>query len=121
MPSAKIIRFPRPFRRRPVPPAPVRCASRPYPRRDAGGFVLLCAVTFPAAFLYLSGAVDVARHDTLYAILLSAVWGFYLLHSPLLRIRDLGPLLIGAGRLLMIAGVFAFFGMVYWVILTPHD
>jgi hypothetical protein len=121
MPSAKIIRFPRP-RRRPVPPpAPVRYASRPYPRRDAGGFVVLCALTFPAAFCYLSGAVDVARRDTLYAALLSAVWGFYFLHPPLLRIRVLGPLLVLAGRLLLIAGVFAFFGMVYWVILTPHD
>lgn len=121
MPSGKIIRFPRPFRSRPVPPpAPVRYASRQYPRPDAGGFFLLCAVTFPAAFLYLSGAIDVARHDTLYAALLSAVWGFYLLHPPLLRIRILGPLLIGAGRLLLIAGVFGFFGMMYWVILTPH-
>jgi hypothetical protein len=118
MPSAKIIRFPKPFRRRPVPPAPVRYASRPHPRSDAGGFVLLCALTFPAAFLYLSGAVSVARHDTLYAALLSSVWGFYLLHPPLLRIRVLGPLLIGAGRFLLAATVIGFFAGVYWVIFS---
>jgi hypothetical protein len=120
MPSAKIIRFPKPFRRRPVPPAPVRYASRPYPRRDAGGFVVLCALTFPAAFGYLSGAVDVARRDTLYATLLSAVWGFYFLHPPLLRIRVLGPLLVLAGRLLLLAAVIGFSGGVYWLIYA-HD
>jgi hypothetical protein len=34
----------------------------------------------------------------------------------LLRVRVLGPLLIGAGRLLLLAGVFGFFGGIYWLI-----
>ncbi len=79
---------------------------------------MLLLVTIPAAFLYLTGAVNVARHDTLYTALLAAVWGFYFIHDKLLRIRVLGPLLIGAGRLLLFLGIAGFFGGIYWLILA---
>jgi hypothetical protein len=115
MSSAKIIRFPKPFRRRPVPPAPGRYDSRPYLRPDPGGFALMMFLTVPAASLYLSGAVDVARHDTLYTALLAAAWGLYFFHDRLLRTR-LGPLLIRAGRLLLLTGLAGFFGGIYWLI-----
>jgi hypothetical protein len=115
---AKIINFPKAARRRPIPqpPAPVRYIIRPYSHPDAGGFGLLLFVTIPAAFLYLSGAVDVARHDTLYASLLVVVWGLYFFHDKLLQTR-LVPLLMRIGRLLLLAGVAGFFGGIYWLIL----
>jgi hypothetical protein len=69
----------------------VRTAARQYPRPAGGGFTLLFFLTVPAAFLYLSGAAGVARHDTLYAALLAAVWSFYFIHDKLLRIRVFGP------------------------------
>src|SRR5581483_3897751 len=120
MPSARIYRFPRAFRGRPVPsrPAPARTAARRYPSPAAGGFTLLLFLTIPAAFLYLSGAAGVARHDSLYAALLAAVWGFYFIHDKLLRIRVLGPLLVRAGRLLLLAGVAGFVGGIYWLIFS---
>jgi hypothetical protein len=117
MPSAKIYRFPRPFRHRSVPSAPLRYATRPYSRPDAGGFGLLLIVTLLVAFLYLTGAVSVARHDALYAALLAAVWSLYFIHDKLLRTR-LGLLLRRAGRLLLLAAVASFFGGIYWLILT---
>ena len=79
---------------------------------------MLLSVTIPAAFVYLSGAVNVARHDTLYTALLEVIWGLYFLYPPLLRIRVLGPLLIGAGRLLLFVGIAGFFGGIYWLILA---
>ena len=118
MSSAKIINFPRAARRRPVSPMPARYAVRPQSPSRSCGFGLLFFLTFAAAFAYLSGAVNVARHDTLYTALLTTVWGFYLIHPPLLRIRVLGPLLARAGRLLLIAGVAGFFGFVYWIVVT---
>ena len=78
---------------------------------------MLLFVTIPAAFAYLSGAVNIARHDTLYTALLVAVWGFYFLHPPLLRTR-LGPLLMQIGRFLLLAGIIVFFGSIYWLILA---
>ena len=118
--SAKIINFPRARLRRsvPLPPGPVRHTARSSSRRNAGGFILLLFVTIPTAFLYLSGAVKVARHDDLYAALLATVWGFYFVHEPLLRIRVLGPLLVRAGQLSLLASVAGFFGLVYWIVLT---
>ena len=118
--TAKIYRFPKPLRRRPVPPAPLRYAARPDSRPNAGGFSLLFFLTIPAAALYLSGAVNVARHDTLYTALLAALWGLYFLHPPLLRLPVVGPLLVRAGRLLLLAGVAGFFGGIYWLILFSH-
>src|SRR5689334_12282030 len=111
---AKIINFPRAARRR--PPAPVLYAARPYSRVDAGGFILLLFLTIPAAFLYLSGVVDVARHDTFYASLLVVIWGLYFFNDKLLQTR-LGPPLMRVGRLLLFAGVAGFFGFVYWIVL----
>jgi len=117
MPSAKIIRFPRAGRRRivPQPPAPGRYASGQYSHSNAGGFPLLFFATIVAAFLYLSGAADVARHDVLYAALLAAVWGLYFSCDKLLRTR-LGPLLMQTGRLLLLGGIAGFFGGIYWLI-----
>lgn len=77
---------------------------------------MLLFVTIPAAFLYLSGAAHVARHDGLCMVLLAAVWGFYFLHDKLLQLRVLGPLLVRAGRLLLLAGLAGFFGCIYWLI-----
>ena len=77
---------------------------------------MLC-VTIPVTFLYLSGAVDVARHDAIYASLLAAVWGVYFVQDKLLRTR-LGPLLVRVGQLLVLAGVAGFFGGIYWLILA---
>ena len=94
-----------------------RHVARPHSRPEAGGFCLLLFVTIPAALLYLSGAVDVARHDALYASLLAAVWGVYFLQDRLLRTR-LGPLLMRVGQLLVLAGVAGFFGGIYWLILA---
>jgi len=74
-------------------------------------------VTLLAAFFYLSGAVGVARHDALYASLLTVIWSLYFAHDKLLRTR-LGPLLIRAGRLLLFAGLAGFFGGIYWLILA---
>ncbi len=116
--SARIYRFPKPFRRRLPPPSPVRYVVRPQSSVHSGGFALLLLVTIPTAFLHLSGAVNVARHDRLYEVLLAAVWGFYFIHDKLLRIRVLGPLLIVAGRLLLFAGVAGFFGGIYCLILA---
>lgn len=117
MPSAKIINFPKAARRRP-PPAPLRYGTRSYTRRDAGGFAFMITLTVPAAFLYLSGAVNVARHDALYTVLLIAVWGIYFIHPLLLRLPVLGSLLVGAGRLMLFAGVAGFFGGLYWLVLS---
>ncbi|HWG42674.1 MAG TPA: hypothetical protein VN688_07800 [Gemmataceae bacterium] len=113
MSSAKIYHFPRSARRRPVP-LPVRYAARPYSRPGASGFALLLMVTLVAAFLYLSGAADVARHDVLYAALLAAVWGLYFMNDKLLRTR-VGSLLARVGQFLLLAG---FFGGIYWLIRT---
>jgi hypothetical protein len=115
---AKVINFPRAARRRAVrqQPAPVGYISRVYYRHDAGGFILLLFLTIPAAFLYLSGAADVARHDTLYASLLVVVWGLYFFNDKLLQTR-LGPPLRRIGRLLLLAGIAGFFGGIYWLIL----
>ena len=117
MTSAKIINFPRTRRRRHVPPAPVRYAGRPSSRGNGGGFGLLFFLTIVAAFAYLSGAGNVARHDTAYAVLLAVVWSIYCIHPLLLRTR-IAPLLIGAGRLLLLAGAAGFFGFLYWIVLT---
>ena len=118
MPSAHIYPFPRAFRRRPTPPAPFYAASWRSPFHS-GGFALLWAATLVAAFLYLFGAAGLARHDTLYALLLATVWGLYFFHVPLLRTR-IGPLLRRGGQLLLIASAVGFFGGIYWLILT-HD
>ena len=99
------------------PAAGARYLVRPHWHPEAGGFCLLLFVTIAAAFLYLSGAVDVARHDALYASLLAAVWGVYFLQDRLLRTR-LGPLLMRVGQLLVLAGVAGFFGGIYWLILA---
>jgi hypothetical protein len=116
---ARIIHFPRAARRRfiPHPPAPVRYVVRRRSWVHSGGFGLLLLMTIPAAFLYLSGAVHVARHDTLYAALLAVVWGMYFTSDKLLRTR-LGTLLMRAGLLLGFAGIAGFFGFVYWLILS---
>jgi len=58
-----------------------------------------------------------ARHDSRYAALLAMVWGAYFTSDKLLGTR-LGPLLVRAGRLLLLAGVVSFFGGVYWLILA---
>jgi len=117
--SAKIINFPRSRRRRsvPQPSAPVRYVVRRRSWVHSGGFGLLLFVTIPAAFLYLSGAVDVKRHDTLYAVLLVAVWSFYFASGKLLRTR-FGPLLVRGGQLLLLSGVVGFLGLVYWLVLS---
>lgn len=78
---------------------------------------MLLFVTIPAAFVYLSGAVNFGRDDRLYEALLAAVWGIYLLHPPLLQTR-LGPLLMQIGWFLLFAGVAGFFGGIYWLILA---
>jgi hypothetical protein len=118
MTSARIIRFPKTARRRPAP-RPPEYAFSSYHRSwfHSGGFTLLWAASFVAVILYLSGLAGVARDDRFYTELLAAVWGFYFLHPPLLKVRVLGPLLILAGRLLLLAGVMGFFGGVYWIIL----
>jgi hypothetical protein len=116
--SAKIYRFPKPFRRQATPVVPVFFVNRPHTWVHCGGFGSLLSATIPIAFLYLSGAITVARHDGLYAALLAGVWGFYFLHDRLLRIRVLGPLLIGVGRLLLFAAVAGFFGGIYWLIFS---
>jgi len=97
---------------------PARYAVRPQSPSRSCGFVLLFVLTIAAGFAYLSGSVNVARHNTLYAVLLGAVWGFYFIHPLLLRIRVLGPLLALAGRLLLIGGVAGFFGFVLWLVLS---
>jgi hypothetical protein len=82
------------------------------------GFGGLLLLTLVGAFLYLSGAAGIARHDALYAALLATFWGAYLIQIPLLRTRILGSLLRAAGKLLLPAGVVAFFGVIYWLILS---
>jgi hypothetical protein len=121
MPSAKIYRFPRRGRRRPPPPPTPEPAPYVIRRHDgthALGYSLLLLATLVGAFLYLTGAAGIARHDALYAVLLAAVWGLYLFHPLLLRTRRLGPLLALAGKLVVLGGGGAFFGLVYWLILT---
>jgi hypothetical protein len=78
-------------------------------------------VTLVAVFAYLFDAGGMTRHDTLCKALLGAFWCFYFLSPLLLRVRVLGPFLIGAGRLLLLAIFIGFFGGVYWVILSPHS
>ena len=122
MPSARIYHFPRAARRRsapPRPPAPLRSTPHHYAQRRSLGFSLLLVATLVSAFFYLSGAASLTRHDARYIVLLVAVWVFYFLHDFLLATR-LGPLLVLAGRLLLIASVVGFFGGIYWLILT-HD
>lgn len=115
--SAKIINFPRARRRRPVPPAPVCHSARRSFRPTGVGFTVLSFLSIVGAFVYLSGAVKIARHDALYAALLAAVWSVYFTHDKLLRTR-LGPLVARIGQLSLIAGVAGFFGFVYWIVLT---
>ena len=115
---ARVYQFPRRGRRRHLPPAPVRYgAIRCRSSFRSGGFTLLWATTLVGEFLYLLGVGGIERHDGLYAALLVAVWGVYFSYERLLKTR-LGPLLVQAGRLLLLSGVFGFFGLVYWLILT---
>jgi hypothetical protein len=122
MSSVKIYRFPKPFRRRqpPAPVVPVFLVNGPQSWFQCGGFTVLWAASFVAVILYLSGLAGVARDDRFYTGVLAAVWGFYFIHRPLLKVRALGPLLILAGRLLLVATVISFFGGIYWLILS-HD
>jgi len=115
MPSARIYHFPHAGHWRPFPPRPPGDVSRPQP---TGGFGLLLRATLVTAFLYLSGAVSVARHDILYAGLLAAVWGLYFASGPLLRTRLLGPALARAGQVFGIAAAVTFFGFIYWLVLS---
>ena len=78
---------------------------------------MLLMLTLPVAFLYLSGAIAVPRCDILYAVLLSAIWGFYFIHDRLLETR-IGPVLEWAGLLLALAALIGFFGGIYWLIFT---
>ncbi|HEY7330673.1 MAG TPA: hypothetical protein VH592_23740 [Gemmataceae bacterium] len=111
--SARIIHFPRSARRRP----PVYSASRPPSRSNSGGFTLLLFLTMPAAFLYLCGALHIARHDSLYAALMAMVWGAYFNSDKLLNTR-LGPLLRLAGQCLVLGACVSFFGFVFWLVLS---
>jgi hypothetical protein len=99
----------------PSPPEPVRYIIRPRRWDHSGGFGLLLFATILAAFLYLSGALDVARHDALYTALLAAVWSFYFIHDKLLRTR-LGPVLMRMGQFLLVAGLAGCFGGIFWLI-----
>lgn len=117
MPSAKIYYLPRTARRRPIASEPPRYAVRPNSRAGVSRFGQLLMVTLLGAFLYLTGAANVARHDALYAALLAAAWGFYFFHDRLLRTR-LGPLLMLAGQLLPPAAAVSFFGFVLWLVLS---
>ena len=119
MSSARIYPFPKSARRRLAPPAQVRSSPHRYARRRSLGFYLLLVATLVSAFVYLSGAASVARHDARYLALLVAVCVFYFLHEFLLATR-LGPLLMLAGRLVLFGSVVGFFGGIYWLILT-HD
>jgi hypothetical protein len=96
----------------------VRRVIRRHDGTQGLGYSLLLLATLTGAFAYLTGAAGVARHDGLYAVLLAAVWGLYLAHPLLLRTRRLGPLLALAGRALLLGGGAAFFGLVYWLILS---
>jgi hypothetical protein len=116
--SAKIYRFPSTFRRRPIPPLTVRPVRYRGRGVHADGFAVLLPATLVAVFFYLSGAGGMARHDGLYAALLLAIWGLYFFRPPLLRVRVLGPLLIGAGRVLVVAGFVGFFGGIYCLIFS---
>ena len=118
MPSARIYQFPRSWRRRPGPPTPASYVIRPQSECRAGGFALLLVATLILALLYFSEAVSVERHDALYAGLLAAVWCLYFAHEPLLRTRVLGRLLVVAGRAMLAGTVAAFFGGIYWLILS---
>ncbi len=114
---ARIYRFPRPYRRRPVPAAaPVRPARHRGRYVHADGFAAMLSATLVSAFFYLSGAGGLARHDARYAVLLALCWFLYFFHPRLLRVRVLGPLLAAGGRLLLFAGVFGFFGGIFWLI-----
>jgi hypothetical protein len=75
-------------------------------------------VTLAAVVGYIFDVGGMARHDTLCKALLGAAWGFYFVSPLLLRVRVLGPLLIGAGRLLLLGTVFGFFGGIYWLVLS---
>jgi hypothetical protein len=121
MRSPKIIRFPKTARRRPAPPPPVYpfyCYEPAW--FHSTGFTLLWAASFVTVILYFSGIAGVPRDDRFYMELLAAVWGFYFLHPLLLKVRVLRPLLILAGRLLLVATVIGFFAGIYWVILCSH-
>ena len=117
MPSARIYHFPNWARRRPVPPLSAEYSRGRRPWVKADGFAPLLSATLVGGFLYLSGAAGLARHDELYTALLAAVWCIYFSYERLLKTR-LGPLLLLAIRLLLLGGVFGFFGLVYWLILT---
>jgi hypothetical protein len=118
MPSARILRFPSSARRRQVPPATVRHALSRRSAYPSGGFALLLAATLLAAFLYLSGVANVARHDALYAAALIMVWCLYFLHDRLRRLRTLGPVVTLAGELLPPAAALSFFSFVLWLVLS---
>ena len=119
MSTARIIHFPRAARRRsvPQPRVPVRSAARRSSRSSTAGFGLLLFVTMAVAFLYLSGALHVTRHDSLYAALLALVWGVYFTSGKWLR-TPLGRLLRLAGQLLVLGGLASFFGFVLWLVLS---
>ena len=114
MSSAKIYTFPHAARR----PAPLRALPRRSAPPRSAGFVLLLWITLLAVFLYLSGLAGWAKHDGLYAVLLTVVWGFYFAHDKLLRVRVLGALLRLAGRVVLLGSVVGFFGGIYWLVFT---
>ena len=76
----------------------------------------LLVATLVLAWLYLSGAAGVARHDLLYGALLAGVWAVVFYWDALLGSR-LGPLLVRAVRLLGKVGGVAFLAAVYGIIL----
>jgi hypothetical protein len=117
MPSAKIYRFPKTVRRRPGSPPPMRSVRNRERYVYADDFAARGSATLLAVFFYLSGAGGMARHDTLYAALLVAIWVLYLFQPPLLKVRVLGPLLIVAGRLLAFVCLVGLFRGIYRVIL----
>ena len=95
----------------------MRAIIRPDYMIRSGAFTLLLLATLILAFLYLSGAVGVARHDFFYTLLLAAAWCLYYAHAALLQTRMLGPLLRVAGRVLTVAALASALGFLYWLIL----
>jgi hypothetical protein len=108
------------YRRRPAPPLEYPFDSYAPSYFHSDGFFLMWAFSCVAVILYFSGLAGVARNDRLYTELLVAAWGFYFIHPPLLKLRVIGPLLVLAGRLLLLAAVIGFFAGVYWAILSSH-